>query len=123
MSGAASRRKGREYEAFVRREFPTLLNGMSDITIAQKNRAGYDGDDVQITVVKDELYPELDVVISGECKNQNRMSLAEWVNQSVEQAPEGEVPVVIHKRKGKGKLVDHYVTMRVRDFIDILERI
>lgn len=61
-----------------------------------------------------------DVVLSVECKNRARMELAAWVDQAVEQAPLGQVPVVIHKRRGKAHPGDQYVTLTLDDFLALV---
>lgn len=57
-----------------------------------------------------------------ECKNQNRMSLAEWVNEAdLERGNDDAlVGLVVHKRRGKGNPLDQYVTTTVRDLIALL---
>ena len=66
-----------------------------------------------------------------EVKNQQAMKLAEWVDEARKEAaglcshPECEgwdddLPVVWHKRRGKGDPLDWYVTMTGRDFLALL---
>jgi len=54
-----------------------------------------------------------------ECKNVARMDLAGWVDEAgVERGNADAIAgVVIHKRRGKGGVMEQYVTMSVRDFL------
>ena len=49
------------------------------------------------------------------------MNLSGWVTQAEEQAEEGELPVVIHKRVGKASVAEHYVTMSGAAFTQLVE--
>lgn len=62
--------------------------------------------------------------IVAELKNQNRQSLAEWVDEAVLEAgnDDADIALVIHKRRGKGQPGDQYVTMRVHDLIALITR-
>lgn len=57
--------------------------------------------------------------VAVEVKNVTRMDLAGWVDEA--EAERGNLDaiagVVIHKRKGRGKFADQYVTMSVADFL------
>jgi hypothetical protein len=57
-----------------------------------------------------------------ECKNQKRLSLAEWVDEAeVERGNDDAlIGLVIHKRRGKGDPLDQYVTCTVRDLAALL---
>lgn len=88
--------------------------------ITKQNRSGYDGDDLLLEILDDEGINRSSVV-SIECKNQKEMKLASWVDQAVANAKQGQVPVVFHKRRGTMKVDAHYVTMRVEDFLRLLE--
>jgi hypothetical protein len=57
-----------------------------------------------------------------ECKNQKRLTLAEWVDEAeVERGNDDAlIGLVIHKRRGKGDPLDQYVTTTVRDLIALL---
>lgn len=57
-----------------------------------------------------------------ECKNHNRLELAQWVDEAeVERGNADAIAaVVVHKRKGKGKAGDQYVTLTLRDLIFLL---
>jgi len=48
-----------------------------------------------------------------ECKNRKRMALAEWVDEARLEAENAgaDFCAVVHKRRGKGKAADQYVTM------------
>ena len=60
--------------------------------------------------------------VAIECKNVQRMELAEWVAEAQREAQNYNAlaGVVIHKRKGRGRPGDQYVTLTLRDFLDIL---
>ncbi len=110
MSGKMSRNKGAQYQRDVRNYFTSL-----GFDVFDPNRAGYDGDDMQIRE-----YPNLSI----ELKNHATMALPAWLAQSKEQAAkisENHIPVVIHKRKGKTNVGEHYVSMEVDEFIRLLE--
>ena len=57
-----------------------------------------------------------------ECKNQKRLTLAEWVDEAeIERGNDDAlIGLVIHKRRGKGDPLDQYVTTTVRDLIALL---
>ncbi len=118
MSGVTSRRKGMTYENEVYNRLTSWCGQVAhlvDAVIAKQNRSGYDGDDLLLTI--DGRSYELSI----ECKNQKEMKLASWVDQAVANAKQGQVPVVFHKRRGTMKIDAHYVTMRVEDFLKLLE--
>ena len=60
-----------------------------------------------------------DFPASIEVKNQTRMDLAGWYGQAVEQA-DGRPAVVVHKRVGRGKAEDWWVTTTLADLIRLL---
>lgn len=96
-----SRRKGAHYE----RQCELWLTSVFGDRITRTNRSGYDGDDF-----------DLDGAISIEAKNQTRLELAAWIDQADTQAGPDRLPVVLHKRRGRTDIGDHYVTMTARDF-------
>jgi len=61
-----------------------------------------------------------------EVKNEQRQSLAEWVDEAqrerryIPRADAYELAVCWHKRRGKGDPLDWYVTMTGRDFLALL---
>lgn len=57
-----------------------------------------------------------------ECKNTTRMNLAGWIGEAeVERGNDDALAgLVVHKRKGKGKALDQYVTLTLRDLIALL---
>lgn len=63
-----------------------------------------------------------DRLVAVECKNHTAMSLASWVGEAQREAENyrAVAGIVIHKRKGKGRAADQYVTLTLRDFLDIL---
>lgn len=64
----------------------------------------------------------LGLKVAIEVKNHSRLNLAGWVDEAVTEAGNADAPVavVIHKRRGKGKPAEQYVTMRARDFVALL---
>lgn len=56
-----------------------------------------------------------------ECKNVRQMALAQWVGEAETERgnADADAAVVIHKRVGKGAFDEQYVTMRVKDFLQI----
>ncbi len=101
-----SRNKGANYE---RQAYQYLVDKLGEHRVERRNRSGYDGDDLGI-----------DGLVSVECKNHAKLDLAGWVHQAKSQAPEGDVPIVIHKRKGTTDVGEHYVTLTVFDLLDLL---
>lgn len=57
-----------------------------------------------------------------ECKNHNRLELAQWVKEAEAERgnADAKVAVVVHKRRGKGDPGDQYVTLTLRDFAILL---
>jgi len=112
MSGKMSRNKGATYQRDVRKFFAEC-----GFEVFDPNRSGYDGDDMRLTE-----YPQFSV----ELKNHATMALPAWIAQAKAQAKAispFHIPVVIHKRKGKTDVGQHYVAMEVNDFIQILKLI
>lgn len=60
--------------------------------------------------------------VAVEVKNVSRLDLAGWVDEAVVEAGNGDaaVAVVVHKRRGKGRAGDQYVTMRLCDLAVLL---
>ena len=52
-----------------------------------------------------------DAPLAIEVKDHAKLDLAGWVRQAEGNAPEGKVPVVWHKRRGRSHPSDWYVTM------------
>ena len=57
-----------------------------------------------------------------ECKNHNRLELAQWVKEAeVERGnADAKVAAVVHKRRGEGDAGNQYVTLTLRDFAILL---
>lgn len=57
-----------------------------------------------------------------ECKNHNRLELAQWVKEAETERgnADAHAAVVVHKRRGKGDPADQYVTMTLRDLAVLL---
>lgn len=57
--------------------------------------------------------------VAVECKNVSRMDLAGWVDEAAVERGNADAiaGVVVHKRKGKGGVMEQYVTMTFRDFL------
>ena len=106
MSGASSRRKGNRAEVEVVR---VLREAGFEAETSRAARGGFQsGEDIAS-----------DFPASIEVKNQTRMDLAGWYSQAVEQA-EGRPAIVVHKRVGKSKGEDWWVTTTVSDLIRLL---
>lgn len=60
--------------------------------------------------------------VTIEVKNHARLNLSGWVDEAVVEAGNADaaVAVVVHKRVGKGRPADQYVTMRLCDFAALL---
>jgi hypothetical protein len=54
-----------------------------------------------------------------ECKNVSRLNLGGWIEEARIEAGHDDAPIaiVIHKRRGKTKPEDQYVTMTLKDFV------
>lgn len=125
MSGSMSRRKGATYQ----REAVKHLQAWAEQhegeapqpKIWNKNRDGWDGDDalIQVWTCSGGF---LAVELSVELKNCRTMDLAGWLAQAKANAGPGELPVVIHKKRGTTDVGEHYVTMTVDTLLEILGR-
>lgn len=107
MSGASSRRKGNRAEVEV---VKVLRAAGYQAETSRATRGGFQsGEDIVS-----------DFPASIEVKNQARLDLAGWWAQAQEQA--GDRPaVVVHKRVGKGKAEDWWVTMDLQTLLRLLE--
>ena len=58
----------------------------------------------------------------AELKNHASMNLAGWVDEAETERghDDAAVGLVIHKRRGKGKALDQYVTLPLRDLLTII---
>ena len=109
MSGASSRRKGNAAEVEVVKALERA--GWTAVT-SRAARGGFQlGEDI-IT----------DFPASIEVKNHTRLDLSGWWGQAVEQAGD-KPPVVIHKRVGKGKAEDWWVTMDVATLFRLVRKL
>mgnify|MGYP003133040093 FL=1 len=109
MSGASSRRKGNAAEVEVAKALERA--GWTAVT-SRAARGGYQtGEDI-VT----------DFPLSVEVKNQTRLDLSGWWSQATKQA--GDKPaVVIHKRVGKARAEDWWVTMDVATLLKIVGKL
>lgn len=105
-----SKAKGTSFERLVADGFADALN---DDRIDRAPLRG-DGDRGDIAGL---VSPFGKVVV--ECKNVARMDLAGWVTEAeVERGNADAIAgIALHKRRGKGKFLDQYVTMTVRDLL------
>ena len=103
MSGATSRRKGNVAE----REVVAALvrAGWTALTSRASRGGSQRGEDV-IT----------DFPFVLEVKDHAKLALAEWVAQAREQAGD-DVGAVVHKRRGKARAEDWYVTLTFGDLL------
>lgn len=108
MSGAASQRKGKRWEQDVCRLLESY--GWSAITSRNARGGSQQGEDV-IT----------DCPLVVEAKNQQRMDLAGWLDQALEQAGCDPAVVLIKRRQ---KPAEHgYALMRIDQLLDLVRRI
>lgn len=63
-----------------------------------------------------------------EIKNQAKQTLAEWLDEAIAEAAHSgrgverlELPIVIHKRRGRGSAGDSYATMDVWTLVELLK--
>ena len=103
--GRSNRREGRDYEAQVGRYFDDR-----GLEFVNRNRSGYDGDDWTLDGHR---------WLSGETKKRRQDSLGAWLDQAKANAG-GRLPVVVHKRWGKGDPGEAFVTMSLADFCTII---
>lgn len=61
--------------------------------------------------------------IAIECKNHAAMNLAGWVDEARSEATNdgAMLGVVVHKRRGKGRAGDQYVTLTLSDLVKLLK--
>lgn len=107
MSGSTSRRKGNRAEVEVVR---ALRDAGYEAETSRATRGGYQSGEDIIT----------DFPMSIEVKNHTRVDLAGWWAQAVEQAGE-RLPVVIHKRVGKSRAEDWWVTMDLQTLVRLVD--
>ena len=108
MSGAKSRRKGNVAEQAV----CAALERMGVAALTSRNARGGRQSGVDI------ICPDLPV--SVEVKNGSRDELPSWVDQAVAQGDETAPGAVWHKRRGKADAEDWFITMRARDFVELV---
>lgn len=112
---SAQKRKGTAFETVVARGFSEALGIPVDRVVLHGRD---DEGDVHVPTGRG--------VLVVEAKNRQKMSLAEWVDEAHAEAAHCDrkrttlAGVVIHKRRGKGKFLDQYVTMTVADLLTIL---
>lgn len=109
MNGATSRRKGNQAEVEVCKALERA--GWKAVT-SRSARGGFQAGEDIIT----------DFPMSIEVKNQARLDLAGWWAQAQEQAV-NKPPVVIHKRVGKGKPEEWWVTMDLETLLKIVKKL
>lgn len=110
---SAASRKGASFERLIADSLATELD---DDRIDRRVKHGIN-DRGDITGLR--IHGQRVVV---ECKNQKRLTLAEWVDEAeVERGNDDAlIGLVIHKRRGKGDPLDQYVTCSLRDLIALL---
>lgn len=109
VSGASSRRKGNRAEVEVVR---VLRDHGYTAQTSREARGGFQSGEDIVT----------DFPASIEVKNQARMDLAGWYGQASEQA-QGRPAIVVHKRVGKSKGGEWWVTTTLEDLIRIIKTI
>lgn len=106
--GAAARRKGRSWQSATR---DWWCDQAGVVNVFELGGAGASCTDF-IVMAR--------AMLSVEAKNHRAMDLAGWLDQAVEQAPKNSIPVVHHKRRGKGDVGESYVTLRACDLARLL---
>lgn len=109
-SGRGSRNKGAKFQRDIR-DFLTRC-GLEPLA----RPSGEDGDDLRLLGLPS---------ISLELKSQERMELADWMGQAIDQAGE-RIPAVIHKRRRHGAdTAPHrqWVTLELGQFVRLLRLI
>jgi Holliday junction resolvase len=107
---ATSRRKGNRAEVAVVAALQSL--GLEAVT-SRAAREGLQGG-------ADVICPGLPVVI--EVKDQSRDALPSWLDQARQQAGEaGAAGAVVHKRRGRADAREWFVTMRLDEFVALVE--
>ena len=109
MSGAASRRKGNRAEVEVVRVLRSA--GFEAETSRNARNGTQRGEDIVS-----------DFPASIEVKNQARIDLAGWWAQASEQS-NGAPAIVVHKRVGKARGEEWWVTTTLEDLIRIIKTI
>ena len=113
MSGNKSRRKGAQYERDVAKHLDSL-DGVS----AKKVSGMYiSGPDIRAEV---DLPCRASLSLSVECKNHSRMSVPQWFQQCVTEAPDGCEPVLVCKHPGTSTVADDYVVMSMETFSKLI---
>lgn len=69
----------------------------------------------------DDITVHSDPPLSIEAKNHANYSIADWVDQSLRQAPAGSIPVVWAHRRGRSRAEDGYVILTGENFLRLLE--
>ena len=120
---AANKAKGTRFES----EIVDYLRG-AGLDARRLPRAGAkDIGDVELPLNLHNLNPTSQLVMAIiEAKNVKAMSLPEWISQSEVEADNHNekfghptVPVVVHKRRGKG-VGQSYLTMSLETFVDLI---
>lgn len=110
-SRAAARDAGTKLE----RDTANYLQSVTGREIVRRQRTGHDRGDIHGVYAG-----EGRIVL--ECKDVARMALSQWwAEANAERANDGAVAaVVVHKRIGRGKPEDQWVTMTLGDFAAML---
>jgi len=106
VSGATSRRKGNAAEVEVVKALERA--GWHAVT----SRAARGGYQTGVDIITN-------LPLAIEVKNQTRLDLPGWWRQAQEQAG-GKLPVVIHKRVGKGQAEEWWATMDLETLLKIV---
>ena len=117
MAGNSSRSKGSAFERLIREHFASLQQAdPRRWQVTHRSRSRQPGADLVVWHAN-----TLELVI--ECKNHQSVKLAEWWQQTVDQAGErgGGAPLLIHKRRGHTAAEDQWVTMSLGSLQQLLE--
>lgn len=95
ISTASAKAKGRRLQQWVRDKIIKVSPHLS-LDDVRSTSMGAGGEDVQLSPLARESFP-----FSVECKSLKSMALYKWVDQAVENCPEGVEPLVIAKANGR----------------------
>lgn len=109
MTGAASRRRGHDWEREVSRDLSSLY-GVQAERILDETREGNSGD------------VGSNLPLAVQCKNQRQPSVWRALREAEEAAGPGEHPVAaVRRRHGQGKPSERVAVLRWEDFVELLE--
>ena len=109
-SARGARAKGAAYE----RQLRNFLAEQNLGEVTNPSPSGYEGEDVRV---------EFADYLCIEAKNHSTMNLSGWLAQAQGQCEEGDIPIVVHKKKGTTDMGKSYVTTDLESFIQLLKKL